>query len=170
MEVGQGPNWGCSAKEKKRYIEPFLRRKEILSFSRKFSPVVYPECSVLCSQESLCGPYPDQTNLFHILTFYFSKGHWNVVLPYISRSPFTWIQIHRNKFSYSESSVWRNTYLVRQCTVLKHWGNYTFTSFIILLCTKYLYGQPDSRHKRRFFSLSLYSDRNLDQPSTLFKR
>jgi hypothetical protein len=60
-------------------VEPFLRTRQLCSYSRTSQHFMEPEGSLSCSQEPSTGPYPEpeQSNPYH--PSYFSMNHFNIV-------------------------------------------------------------------------------------------
>lgn len=61
-------------------VQVFLEQLVITQQIQKFS-VMKPACSLLCSEESITGPYPQQLNPFHILTPCFFKAYFEIIFP-----------------------------------------------------------------------------------------
>jgi hypothetical protein len=77
--------------------EPFLRSRQLCSYSRTSQHFMEPEYSLLCSQEPSTGPYPepDQFNPYHpILSeavgFFFLVSYGEVRLSPLGTSAIIW--------------------------------------------------------------------------------
>jgi hypothetical protein len=61
--------------------EPFLRSRQVCSYSRTSQQFMGPEGSLPCSQEPSTGPIQNHINPKHTIPLYLSKIHFNIVHP-----------------------------------------------------------------------------------------
>jgi hypothetical protein len=61
MEVGQDPNWSCSAKGKNltQWSSDLLVKPLVAQLLKNLRTFIEPEGSLLCTEELSTGPYPE---------------------------------------------------------------------------------------------------------------
>jgi hypothetical protein len=120
--------------DSKRCRECHLRRKEMLCFSRKFSPIIEPESSVLHLQEPICGLSLEPKQFIphsHILFPYVTLEYWSSWNKSTSdREPrrkrcesrsLTFSSLHNNINIINSTSEKQSPFFVT--ILIKTWGN-----------------------------------------------